>query len=501
MLRSVIFLGPLGTQIMSLLPQLLLLALSTSAPAEGLLESIPLAQDTKDTYEAIRERELAGLVVRLGEHAGWCKKKKLWLQRALALEALLEFAPDNLEARRALGHRKQRDGTWTPKKGPRPVDRSKEDLEEAMKRRAELSSPFLEALKALYKKGGPDLPVQVKGKIIEDVLAVEPEDAWARGERYEVKHEGEWVMMEVANAASGREELRALEQELREGLKPAKISLFTTLEDELELKFSPPLQGGSVRVLGTVEEEELKQCSANLRVVKELLQLHLGERCVYTDGFTYFLLKSDAEKAAFLKNHPKVEEADRAFYQTLESVTLTGAQHFGSWSDNGPRRLDSACRQGISNLLYHGHQITGEQGWIFEGVGLYFTHVIAKTHLTWFVSPSKYMSAKDDAAFREKLSRSSVNWLDEARALMKEDKLPKFHTMAGRNLNRLSTEHLLLCNATVAYFVEGRPGVLPKILKKLGRGRTEHEVFLEELGMDLIQFDKRLRRWLVETAD
>ena len=67
--------------------------------------------------------------------------------------------------------------------------------------------------------------------------------------------------------------------------------------------------------------------------------------------------------------------------------------------------------------------------------------------------------------------------------------------------HRLSTEDLLICNAAIAYFVEGRPGVLPKILKKLGRGRVEHEVFLEELGMDLKQFDERLRRWLVETAD
>ena len=486
---------------MNFLPQICLLALSSPSLPERSTEVIVPAQDTADSYEAIKGREQAGLLVRLAEHAEWCKKKKLWLQRALALEALLEFAPDNLEARRALGHKKQRDGSWTPKKGPRPVDRSKKDLEEALQRRVELSGPFVEALKALYMRGGPDLTVQVKGKIIGDVLAVDPEDVWAHAERYEVKFEGSWVMAEVANSARGREELRALEQKLREELKPAKISLLTTLEEDLELKFKPPLQGGGVRILGTVEGEELKQCSDNLRVAKELLQVYAGDRCVYTDGFTYFLLKSEAEKSAFLRNHPKVEEGDRAFYQTLESVTLTGAQHFGSWSDNGPRRLDSACRQGISNLLYHGHQITGEKGWVFEGVGLYFTHAIAKTHLTWFVSPSRYMSAKADAAFREKLSRSSVNWLDEARVLMKEDKLPKFHTVVGRSLNRLSTEDLLLCNAAVAYFVEGRPGALPKILKKLGRGRTEHEVFLEELGMDLMQFDKRLRKWLVETAD
>jgi len=486
---------------MTILPQLFLLAVSSPALNAEPLEPTELTQDTKESYEAIRERELAGLIVRLEEHAAWCKKKKLWLQRALALEALLEFDPENLDARKALGHRKQRDGSWTPKKGPRPVDRSKKDLEEAKTRSAELSAPFRDALKALYERDGGDLSAAVKGKILNDVLAVDPEDAWARGERYEAKLDGEWVMMEVANAAKGREELRAQELELREELKPAKISLITTLEDGLGVSFKPPLQAGGVRVLGTVEEEELKRCSADLRVAKELLQDHLGERCTYTEGFTYFLLKSDAEKATFLNSHPMIADADRAFYQSLESVTLPGAQHFGSWSDAAPRRLDSACRQGISNLLYHGFEITSEQGWVFEGIGLYFTHAVTKTHLTWFVSPSKYLSAKEDAALREKLSRSSVNWLDEARALMSEGKLPKFRMLSGRNVNRLTTEHLLLCNAAIAFFIEGRPGVLPKIMKKLGRGRTEHEVFLEELGMDLVQFDERLRSWLVETEE
>ena len=117
---------------MTILPQLFLLALSSPALNGESLESTELTQDTKESYEAIRERELAGLIVRLEEHAAWCKKKKLWLQRALALEALLEFDPENLDARKALGHRKQRDGSWTPKKGPRPVDRSKKPCDLAV---------------------------------------------------------------------------------------------------------------------------------------------------------------------------------------------------------------------------------------------------------------------------------------------------------------------------------------------------------------------------------
>ena len=191
------------------------LGLLGSHPEAPLAAAPMQLQDEVESYEELRARELQGLVTRFKEHAEWCKKKKLWLQRALALEALLEFDPQNLDARKALGHRKQRDGSWTPKKGPRPVDRSKKDLEEAMKRSAELSAPFRDALKALYERDGGELPAVVKRKILNDVLAVDPEDAWARGERYEAKLDGEWVMMEVANAAKGREELRAQERELR----------------------------------------------------------------------------------------------------------------------------------------------------------------------------------------------------------------------------------------------------------------------------------------------
>jgi len=485
---------------MSLFHLLPVFALSASADSSVVPPPPGLTQDVRESYEAIRERELAGLLSRLAEHAEWCKKRKLWLQRVLAYEALLVLDPENEVAHRGLGHKKQRDGSWVPSKRPKPIDRSRDDLEEALRRRAELTRPFIEALQALLKRGGEPLPVEVKGRVLADVLAVEPDNEWARAERFEVKHEGRWVMMEVANTASGRAELDALLQTSREELKPAEVGALSSLEESLDLEFTAALERGGVRVLGTVEQAEIEQCSANLRVARALLRAYVGGQCAYSDDFTYFLLKNSTEQATFLANHPKVEDSNRAFYQNLESVTLPGARHFGSWSDDDARRIDSACRQGISNLLYHGHEITAAQGWAFEGVGLYFTDVVVGTHLTWFVSPSRYLSADDAAVLREKLSRRDVNWLDEARALMEDDKLPKFHTVVGRDVNRLSTEDLLTCNAAIAYFVEGRPGVLPKVLKKLGRGRTAHEVFLEELSLDLMQFDERLRRWLVATA-
>ena len=484
--------------------------LLTTALALGLLSPIAPSrigqperhhQDGEEGYEELRARELGSLVARLKEHAEWCKKSKLWLQRSLAYEAVLQFDPDNEEAHRGLGHKKLKDGSWAEGKRPKPVDRSKRALEEAETRREAISGPFVAALQGLYERQKDELPVPVKVRLIADVLAVDPENAWARGLRYEVKHEGAWVMMEVASTGERREELDAFEALTREELKPAAAKALTSLEESLELSFTAALERGGVRVIGTVEEEELQKCSENLRVARTLLRESVGSQCAYSNDFTYFLLKNSSEQAVFLANHPKVEDEDRAFYLALESATLNGAHDFGSWSNSGPRRLDSSCRQGISNLLYHGHEITSKQGWAFEGVGLYFTHKVTRTHLTWFVSPSRYMSADDDATFRAKLSRRNVDWLDEARILLEEDKLPPFHSVVGRDVNRLSTEDLLVCNAAIAYFVEGRPGALSKILKKLGRGRTAHETFLEELGLDLLQFDERLRRWLVETAD
>ena len=116
----------LGISDMSLFHLLPVFALSASADSSVVPPPPGLTQDVRESYEAIRERELAGLLSRLAEHAEWCKKRKLWLQRVLAYEALLVLDPENEVAHRGLGHKKQRDGSWVPSKRPKPIDRSRD---------------------------------------------------------------------------------------------------------------------------------------------------------------------------------------------------------------------------------------------------------------------------------------------------------------------------------------------------------------------------------------
>ncbi len=461
----------------------------------------PHVHSLPDSYEEIRARELEGLLSGLSEHAVWCKKKKLWRQRALTYAAVLQLDEENAEAHRGLGHKRQRDGTWKASRKTEPVDRSEKALPECFARRAEVTKSFVRALRALHATDTEEVTPATKARIIADVIAVDPDDAWARGVRKEVKVEGEWIMMELANSATGRERLVALAAKTRGELKPLAEKDLTPVEASLELPFTAALEQGGVRVVGTVSREELEACASNLRLARPLLRAHVGAGCAYASDFTYFLLSGSAEQAKFLRQHPEVGEDEVPFLMTLESATLPGARHFGSWASGAARRLDSACRQAISNLLYNEHEITSKYGWALEGIGLYFTHKVTGTHLTWFVAPSRYQSAKEDAAMRTKLSSRDVDWIEEARLLLAAGKLPAFHSVVGRDVNRLSTGDLLLCNAVIAFFVEGRPGELPGILDKIGKGRPAHETFLEELGLDLRQFDQRFHAWLAASGD
>ena len=83
---------------MILISSALALGLLVSPDALSLGATQTEQQDEDESYEELRARELEGLVERFKEHAEWCKKKKLWLQRALAYEAVLQFAPDDEEA-------------------------------------------------------------------------------------------------------------------------------------------------------------------------------------------------------------------------------------------------------------------------------------------------------------------------------------------------------------------------------------------------------------------
>ena len=477
---------------------------STSPPwgsDKAARSSAALSAPGADSYDEIRERELTALITGLNEHAVWCKKKKLWERRALAYAAVLQLDAGNAEAHRGLGHKRQRDGSWKESRKTKPVDRSEKDLQECGERWGEVTRSFVGALRALYEADSEELSPETRGAIIADVIALDPDNAWARSVRKEVKSQGKWIMMEVANSATGRDRLVALAAKLRSELKPLAEKDLTPVEEGLQLPFTAALEQGGVRVVGTVSREELEACAVNLRLARPLMREYVGAGCAYASGFTYFLLKGAAEQTTFLSHHPKVSEEDVRFLMTLESATMPGAQHFGSWASGPDRRLDSACRQAISNLLHNEHEITSEYGWALEGVGLYITHKVTGTHLTWFVAPSRYKGPKEDAAMRDKLSRRDVDWIEEARLLLAAGKLPAFHSVVGRNVNRLSTEDLLLCNAVVAFLIEGRPGDLPGILDKIGQGRPAHETFLEEIGMDLRQFDQRFHAWLVATGD
>ena len=57
---------------------------------------------------------------------------------------------------------------------------------------------------------------------------------------------------------------------------------------------------------------------------------------------------------------------------------------------------------------------------------------------------------------------------------------------------------LLYSYTLASYLLEGQAPLVPELLKKIGRGYAPASALQEALGLDLLVFERRLRRWLSE---
>ncbi len=84
----------------------------------------------------------------LVQHAAWCAKEGLLLERVLTLERVIAVDPDHAEARRLLGYKHERDGSWSePRSTSRPKNRGEpEALTESGRLLAEIQERYLARL-------------------------------------------------------------------------------------------------------------------------------------------------------------------------------------------------------------------------------------------------------------------------------------------------------------------------------------------------------------------
>lgn len=450
------------------------------------------AQGFEAAFQAARDELARGL----DEHAAWCTKNKCYLARETTYELLLTIDPDHEEARRILGYKRDKDGGWVQEKG-RPVKNYDKEAEaEAPGRLRAVEQVYVERMVALLEGG--KATADQRDLAIAEALRFDPDNETVHDLLGEVRSEkGTWVIPETLAAAEQRKQLSAWVREALEGTPPTQAVERDAFEQKIPLKLKA-IESGGLRILGTVDENEMALCAKAVHGMQRLLQLVFDTKQSLPHGARVFLLADPTQKDALLKNHPAIPASQLPLYDPLEGAGIQGTADFAFWTGDPQRRIDGIVRLVLGYQMSGLFKLSTRQGWAYEGFGLYMTRALIRSRLTWLAQPSTVLDAKDDFALRQKLIEPETNWMEETYLLFQDGKGPKLLDVLKKGANELTTEDVLVSYALATYLLEVHPGTVGPLLKKLGTGYSSGGAFGEAMGMDLDAFQARLLRWISE---
>lgn len=451
-----------------------------------------------DGYEEFREQALDGLVESLHGYAEWCAKEKLYAERDTTWRLVLEFDTDDAVARKGLGYKREKDGSWKEPRAKRPPkNHNKEALALAPAEKAKAVSKFSERLFAFYDQG--NLTVEEKERLLTDVIYLDTENARARELRGEVKQDESWVLVETVQAKEGRQRIRAHVRAGYEKAPAAEAIEPTEAEKKLGLPWSAAVKNDVVRVLGTGDLEECEVVARAIHATHHAFAGILGKPSKLPAGFTVFLLQNHDEGMTFLENHPDISDDQLSTLAVLEGTGIQSTGDFAQWGKDPVRRRDAVVRYAIGWMVQVAFGVNMEEGWVFEGLGLYLGRECIGTRLTWFVQPASFMAADEEAALRARLLDGKTNWMDEALTTLSKDGRPALSAVMAKALDELTTPDLLFAYVASAYLLETRSSEeIAELLKRIGSGMRGSRAIAKTFDLAIDTMDKRIVRWLSE---
>jgi hypothetical protein len=464
---------------------------------EAAHEAAPAAGPVPDLESECQEA-VTLLVVSLEELVDWSTKNKLFAERDRVFEQILEFEPDNFRAHKGLGHSRQRDGTWVPQEGRKePKNYTPSALAGFAVERERLTRDFRDRMLGILMGYEKELGPARREEIYQQILSVRPDDEDIRRTLGEVPLDGRWVLSETATAKRRRAELKAaVKDSLASPPAPQKL-LPSKADSDLGVAWRTLLRSDGVRVLSTGESDEAVSLLRATDAARRLFGAAFGISAALPEDYTLYLLVHEKEELAFLSAHPAVDEEGKAFFLGLEGSGLPGLADGVNWSADAAARLDGTTRHTVSYLLGACFGLTTEDGWAYEGLGLYLTREIVGTRLTWYVQPGSDPSDYQKN-LRAKLLTSETNWMNEAFEILGSERRPDLGSVLTSNLNEMRVEDLLFSYVFAAYLIEGRPEQVTPFLERVGSGVAPEVAIRQLLGLELDQLTDRVQRWLGE---
>ena len=482
----------------------------TPSPLGAAAHAAGLASDIEGDLTELRGK----LATSLEELALWCHDKKLYLQRDRFYEGLIQVDVDHSKARKTLGYkRKNKDEPWVLGKYKAPKDRAKpgamDELEAEREARMEpLRRPLLDVLDQ------PGVSRKKRAREAELYLALAPNDRSLRFLMGEMRGvDGDWVNADVARTRTRRAELAEMVQRYTSEVPELEHWPITGNLADVNLQWTESFQTHRLKATGTGSEDEIRRAATVVHMLEDLLADILPKAQVEMIGrgkfsrprdpqpemlgkYGVFLLASPSQIGALLEGWENLTPEERELFPTLATALLDGRNSIGVWEADPVKRLDALVRQVIGIYLRDHYTMSTRQGWVWEGLGLYLTHLAVGTRLTYFIRPSGYVEANTGPRLGMRLMDANADWLAILVEELQKPKPPRLIYMLGKDVNSLSVREMLLAHGLAAYLTELHPQRLPVILKRIGAGEDSFLVFEEEFGMKMPEIEKELETWL-----
>jgi hypothetical protein len=459
--------------------------LAEHAPARGF--------DDTD-YETGRKAAQADLVKKLEGLADWCNSKELFQERDRVWRSILPIDTNNTAARKGLRYTHNPDGTWQEPAPRESKNRNPKALEELPAKRAAATESFRNALLALITKEPESSPV--RRSAYDEILSIDPDDTVVRGLCGEKQLEGKWVLQETWQAKKRRAEIKEFAKNaLASSSKLEKLEP-NQVERSLGLHWTNGFKSESVRVLSTGEEDEARRATELVSAIGPFFRSMFACDTAYREDWTAYLLAHAGEKEAFLDHFPSLTPEFRAFLNNVVGSGLPGVPTIVYWDKDPARRIDGCARQTTNDFLMRTFGLSMNNGWVWEGFGLYLTREITGSRYTWFIQATgggKYNS------LRAKLMSPTSNWMNEGLTLLSAADHPKFAGLIENDVNKMGIEDMLYAYLFAAYMIEGHPDDAPELLREIGQVRQPTAKAIQNvLHLDTAALEDRLHRWLTE---
>jgi hypothetical protein len=472
------------------------------APGSAAPVSARAVEDT--SYVSALARAQSEFVDELEELAALARRLELLLEADTCYRQILALDVDHSLARKALRY-SRRGGAWVQSASYRqPRNFSKDSLEAFAADRDEAVERFKGFVFELNEKHKGAVSLERRERAMLQLLDVLPEDPEVRAALGEGLVDGEWRLLETANARQRRALIPDLARRCVATAPEGSPVDPNGLEQALGLDFRLILETPYIRVAGTGEPEEVRKVLAVSQGAGEFFRSLLDNETLPRVGFSIYLLAHPGEKERFLNAHPRIDPRDRPYLESLESAGIPKTGHTAEWSTTEALRLDRSTRQSIGSMLSDTYKITTDNGWAWEGFGIYLTYQLVGTRLTYYVRPDKYAGDANATALQKalfaRLFHPESDWINEARVYFLESgrRPPRLAILTGRKIDSLAAQDLLWSYVVAAYLLEGWPDATPVFLHEIGQGTPTHEAVRKAFEMELPRFETRIERWLDE---